>query len=235
MSKRARSSTPNDAALERMAEAGVEVVKSIHALETKGTNLVAEALGGREFIEYEHYPSNDVYDPKTHAQYYFHAHPQRRGRMSEYGHFHTFLRAAALSGAASEECPRGADGGPLCHLVAISMSREGRPLRLFTTNRWVTAEAWHPAATLISSLDRFEIGLSWPSSPLNRWITAMFTLFRDEIVELLSARDAAVARWRHAHSDRDVFEDRGLEVTSAAEIDLDRKLAGIRRRLGLED
>lgn len=220
--------------LERMAEAAAQAVQCIRALEKRGSNLVAAAVGGRDFIEFEHYPANDVYDPKTQAQYYFHAHPQTRGPWNDYGHFHTFLRTAALCGPSNGECSADTDAS-LCHLVAISMNSLGRPERLFTTNRWVTAESWHPASAVIASLDRFAIGLSRPSSSLNRWITAMFTLFRGEIAALLLERDAAVERWRGMHPKGDVFEDRGLEVTSALEIDLDRKLADIRRKLGLED
>jgi hypothetical protein len=84
-------------------------------------------------------------------------------------------------------------------------------------------------------LERFVIDLPWPSWPLNRWITAMLALYRHDIQDLLVKRDAAVERWRQAHPDTDVFEDRALEVTSGKAIDLDQRLAAIRRRLGLED
>ena len=45
-----------DTELERVAEAAAEVVNCIRVLEKSGTNLVAEALGGGEFIEFNHYP-----------------------------------------------------------------------------------------------------------------------------------------------------------------------------------
>ncbi|MBI3676974.1 MAG: hypothetical protein HY243_10220 [Proteobacteria bacterium] len=206
-----------------MAEAGAEIVNCIRVLEKDGSNLVAEVLSGCEFIEYDHYPASDVYDRETRAQYYFHAHPQTRGAWNDYGHFHTFLR------------PDADDDNPPCHLVAISMSQAGRPIRLFTTNRWVTAETWHPAEEVIAMLDRFVVDLARPSWPLNRWLSAMFVLFRSDIEALVKQRDVAVTRWRKKHPDRDVFEDRGLEVTSGKDIDLDRRLAEIRGRLGLED
>ncbi len=228
------------AQLERMAEAAAEVVNCIRVLERSGSTLVTEVLAGSEFIEFEHYPQDDVYDPQTHAQYYFHAHPQTRAEWNDYGHFHTFLRS---KGMPQEICPGasprtpGVDvaSDPVFHLIAISMNRQGRPVRLFTTNRWVTAETWCAAPHVIGMLDRFVVDLAKPSWPLNRWISAMITLYREDIERLIFERDARIAQWRGAHPDRNVFEDRALEVTSALAIDLDTRLALIRSRLGLED
>lgn len=231
------SETARKDALERQAEAAAEVVNCIRVLEKSGSNLVAEVLEGREFIEYDHYPPDDVYDPETHAQYYFHAHPPTRGEWNDYGHFHTFLRPRGMpQDVRPLPVPDAATGDDaLCHLIAISMTREGRPVRLFTTNRWVTAETWYTAPDAIRMLDRFTIDLSWPSWPLNRWISAMFVLYRDEIETLVRQRDGAIGDWMRDHPGEDVFEDRALEVTSGMAIDLDKKLADIRRKLGLED
>lgn len=231
------SETAGKDALERQAEAAAEVVNCIRVLEKSGSNLVAEVLEGREFIEYDHYPPDDVYDPETHAQYYFHAHPQTRGAWNDYGHFHTFLRPRGMPQDVHpfpvSDAATGDDA--LSHLIAISMNREGRPVRLFTTNRWVTAETWYTAPDVIRMLDRFTIDLSRPSWPLNRWISAMFILYRDEIETLVRQRDGAIGDWMRDHPGEDVFEDRALEATSGMAIDLDKKLADIRRKLGLED
>lgn len=229
----------HDEALERTAEAAAEVVNCIRVLEKSGTNLVAEALDGREFIEFEHYPPDDVRDVETHAQYYFHAHPQTRGAWNDYGHFHVFLGPQGMPAGVK---PSAVGDGPeatlsrdgLCHLVAISMDRSGRPVRLFTTNRWVTAETWYDADDVIAMLDHFEVDLALPSWPLNRWITAMVRLYRDDIAELLKERDRRIALWRQAHPERDVFEDRELEVTSGLPVNLDERLEKIRTKLGLE-
>ena len=234
------SPAETDAGLERIAQAAAEVVNCIRVLEKSDSNLVSEALDGREFIEFEHYPENDVYDPETHAQYYFHAHPQTRGEWNDYGHFHTFLRPKGIPkafrpAALPETRADDAATDPAFHLIAISMNRQGRPVRLFTTNRWVTAETWCAAPDAIGMLDRFVVDLAKPSWPLNRWISAMITLYRDDIERLILERDARIAQWRAAFPDRDVFEDRALEVTSAMAIDLDPRLALIRSRLGLMD
>ncbi|MBL6853077.1 MAG: hypothetical protein ISS15_06840 [Alphaproteobacteria bacterium] len=222
-----------------MAGAAAEVVDCIRVLEKSGSNLVAEALGGREFIEMEHYPPDDVRDPKSGSQFYFHAHPQTRGQWNDYGHFHLFLGAASIPSVLKPVVPdqcKTSEGGDaaLCHLIAISMTRQGRPVRLFTTNRWVTGGLYYEADELITVIDRFELDHAHPSSPLNRWMIAMLGLYRNEIGDLLLARDCAVTEWQSAHPATGVFEDRALEITSALDIDLDNRLEEIRRALRID-
>jgi len=52
--------------------------------------------GGGVFYEWNHYPEGDVYDPDSHAQYYYHAHPPQLRGGDEHGHFHTFLRPRGM-------------------------------------------------------------------------------------------------------------------------------------------
>ena len=82
--------------LERMAGAAVEVQRCERALTKSGDNVVAELLrNAGTFYEWEHYPKGDVYDPDSHAQYYYHAHAEGE-RPKEHGHFHTFLRQPGM-------------------------------------------------------------------------------------------------------------------------------------------
>ena len=219
--------------------AGAEVVDCMRVLTKSGTNLVAEVLSGREFIEFEHYPPNDVLDPESQAQYYFHAHPPERGTWNDYGHFHLFIRGGGIAessmpAALSFPQPPREMKGNICHLIAISMDQSGRPVRLFTTNRWVTAETWFAASDVIEMLDRFVVDLSWPSWPLNRWLTAMLVLYRPHIEKLIEERDRAVDAHQAAHPHLDAFEDRALEVTSGLDINLEDRLAEIRVMLGMD-
>jgi hypothetical protein len=102
------------------------------------------------------------------------------------------------------------------------------PVRLFTTNRWVTGETWYRAEDVCRMVDRFTIDLARPSWPVNRWLSAMFRLFRPEMLTLLAERDAAIMSWRRRHRGKvHVFEDRRLEVTSQRAIDLDDQLGRI--------
>ncbi len=127
---------------------------------------------------------------------------------------------------------QGEDNDKLSHLVAISMDSRGLPIRLFTTNRWVTGETWYGAEDVARMLDRFAVGTGGPSRPLNEWITAMFALFRPQMRVLLAARDAAIMSWRRRHRGKiHVFEDRRLDVTSATAIDIENQVRRIEAAL----
>ena len=211
--------------------AGEEVLECRRVLAKAGLNVVGEVLRGQgEFVEMEHYPRDDVFDADTHAQYYYHAH---RG-APEHGHFHTFLRAGGMPGGvaplpwpqASEDWPAGADA--LSHLVAISMDAWGEPTGLFATNRWVTGETWYPAEAVIRMLDRFEIDHAWPSWPTNRWLGAMLRLYRPWIEGLIRHRDAVIEAALRAHPQRDVFEDRALEITGFLPVSVDALVTALK-------
>lgn len=217
-----------------LAAAGAQARESMSALEKASLNLVGECLKGQgEFYELSHYPQDDVYDADSHSQYYFHTH---RGLQGEYGHFHTFLRAAGMppsvvpvKNSGSEDWPSGADA--LSHLICISMSQDGEPMGLFTTNRWVTGETWYKADDVVKMIDAFIVDHAFPNLAVNQWISAMFRLFKYEIIELLHERDRAIAQWKAEHPDQDVFEDRNLEVTSYKSINVDRKIDEIQHAL----
>ena len=247
------------AALELQAACGHEIVRCREALAREGRSILSAALGGAARVfHWRHYPAGDVYDPATHAQYFYHAHPPnvRAGAASgEHGHFHAFLRTHGLKlgarplvmpelaiaghpavpsqAAPSAPAPAGEPDAPWVHLVAIAMDRAGRPLRLFTTNRWVTGETWYTAADVAGSLDRFRVGGEAPSL-LDRWVTAMLGLFRPTVARLLSDRDAAVMNFRRRRRGKvHVLEDRRLEIVSWAAVDVDaefhRVMAALRR------
>jgi len=111
--------------------------------------------------------------------------------------------------------------------VAIAVDRAGEPIRLFTTNRWVTGETWYRADDVIGMLDRFRIVAGEPSVLLNRWLEAMVRLFQPEIAVLLRNRDRAILDWRWRWPRRNAFEDSRLEIASSFEIDLEARLAAV--------
>ena len=169
---------------------------------------------------------------------------QMAGPARERGHFHTFLRAEGMPPgvaplllpelAVAEVAALPPQAAPIkrgsrdevSHLIAIAVDRRGEPLRLFTTNRWVTGETWYPADDVIQMLDRFVVAEAEPSEVLNRWVGAMIQLFRPQIGALLRARDEAVMAWRRRRR-TEVFEDPRLEVTSSLDITLEAQFAFI--------
>jgi hypothetical protein len=215
--------------LRAMLSAGMDILECRRVLGKGGLNLVGEVLRGQKtFVEYEHYPENDVYDPDTHSQYYYHAH---RGMAGEHGHFHTFLR---LSGPAAGAAGRAEQDGPV-PLIAISMDAYGWPIGLFATNRWVTGGLWVPANEAIDLLPSFRIDHAYPSWPVNRWISAMFSLFRPHIESLLRHRDIVIAARGAALPGTDVLEDRELEVTGSLPVSVEETVTGLRALLNMEE
>lgn len=196
-------------------DAAAEVAASTRELAEHGLNPVTAVLDGAGVVEeWVHYPlPDDIHDPATGAEYYYHAHEAAARAAGEHGHFHTFLRPVHATGSGQ----RSPDA--FTHLIGISMDRHGRPFRLFTTNRWVTGEEWRRADEIIPMLDRFVVDVARPRHALNRWLTAMVRLFRPTIVELIRARDNMLAT-APRHDGLDLHEDRALHVISEANIDL---------------
>ena len=113
------------------------------------------------------------------------------------------------------------------------MDRLGFPIGLFATNRWVTAGGWYHARDVVRMVDRFRMDHAYPSWPTNRWMSAMFQLFRPQIAALVMQRDEVLASWQERHPDRDPYEDRELEITGSLRITVDEQLRAVRRELGL--
>jgi len=235
------------AEIERMASAAAVIADCRRDLAARKRNILSEVMAAETTVrEWRHYPDGEVYDPKSHAQFFYHTHSASGRPAPEHGHFHTFLRAEGMPvGAAPLILPEIAvaevaasppQAPPLkhgtreevSHLVAIAVDHRGEPIRMFTTNRWVTGETWYHADDVIRMLDRFAISEVAPSQTLNRWIGAMLRLFRPQIAGLLRVRDETVMEWRRRRR-TNVFEDPALEVTSSLDIRLDAQLAFLDR------
>ena len=224
--------------LQAMLDAGREALEWRRILAKSGDNLVGEVLKHEgPFYILDHYPTGDVFDPESHAQWYYHAH-DKKDRPGEHGHFHTFMRGGGMPEGVQpallpDFAPKANKHDLVCHLIAISMDRAGWPIGLFTTNRWVTGETWYAAHDVSAMLDRFDLKMGKPSWPVNRWLSAMLILFRPQIEELLQQRDERISAWQREHSEvENVYEDRRLEVTSQIPISVEAQVELLGRRLG---
>lgn len=245
---------------EREAEAAARVRECCAALAARGTTVVREATGqgAGDIADWRHYPDGEIYDPASHVQYFYHRHPAPAAATAsighgpiEHGHFHLFLRGEGipagvtpllLPDVAVANAPLPRQSAPLkrggrdevCHLVAIAVDTGGEPIRLFTTNRWVTGETWYRAEDVTLMLDRVRLGDATAPAPadpwLNRWIEALVRLFQPDIATLLRHRDKRVMDWRWRWPRSNVFEDARLEVTSSVAIDLKARLAAVEAR-----
>ena len=231
-----KMSTLSPETLTSMLAGGEEIEECYRVMAKTGDNVVGELLRNQgTFYQWNHYPNGDIYDHATHSQYFYHAHVKGQ-RKGEHGHFHTFLRAKGMPAgiapiAYSGDAEWPVDDKALSHLIGISMNPKGFPIGLFSVNRWVTGEAWYTADDVVAMFGRFNIDHASPSWPANRWITAMLRLFHPQIIELVYKRDVVVADWQRKYPDRDVYEDRDLEITSTMAISVDKQIAGVRAAL----
>jgi len=231
------------------ADAAAEFLAVFQAFSATRSGLIATLLGGAEPKPDAHYPTGEIWDQITHAQYFFHAHPEGDRHDDEVGHFHTFLGQGGMprgllplvlpemalapltlpvkeKGGVSMTHRSARDRGVFSHLIGISVDALGTPLSLFTTNRWVTGETWYRAEDVVRLLDRFAFAEPSPTALADRWLVAVLRLLRRPIVELIQERDAAVMDWRRRRSRQShVFDDRRLEVTSEREVDFAAELA----------
>ena len=224
--------------MEEMLATGRDLLDWRAILAKSGDNLVGDVLKNQgTFYILDHYPKGDVFDPESHAQWYYHAHDKSE-RPGEHGHFHTFVRGGGMpegiAPAALPDVQLKADRHDLvCHLVAVSMDSAGWPVGLFTTNRWVTGETWYRAHDVCAMLDSFDMKMNKPSWPVNRWLTAMLRLFRPQIEQLLVQRDERVRAYQREHPEVDnVYEDRKLEVTSQMPVTIEGQVRALEEALG---
>ena len=242
---------------DRQQDAAATLRECRATLAALGSSIVRQAIGtgSAETVGWRHYPDGEVYDPISHAQYFYHSHPDAAGAAAastgEHGHFHLFLRgeglpagitpvvlpeiAVANAPSPSQSVPlRRSSSDRVCHIVAIAHDAQGNPTRLFTTNRWVTDETWYRANDVAKLLDRWRLREGSEPRLLNRWLRAIVLLFRDEIGTLLDERDLALTNWRWRWPRSNPFEDRRLEVLSSCRIDLEARLAAVEAAVDVE-
>lgn len=196
---------------QRSADAVQSVVEQIVAWATAGQSAPRRLLGGaEEFLEWTHYPQPDSINPQSGWRYYYHTHPPQQRLTREHGHFHIFVPG-----------PDQPDAGPdrgFSHLVGLSVDEKGLPLRLFTTNRWVTGENWRPATELVAFLRSPALGSAQPED-ISLWLDNLLILFADDIRTLLYARDRRLASMMH-NARHDRKNDRRLRIPSQCKINL---------------
>lgn len=222
------SGLSDDAILAMNAAAG-EIGAAMHAAYRANSNVVWDFLRfEQQVLPDHHYPDDNVYDPESGSQYYYHSH-----RADEHGHFHCFIMHGGLPDTAKPIPDQRLDmrdpdfTDPFAHLVAISMDEFGHPQGLFTTNRWVTQEVVYPADQIIALLDQFQIDHTFPAWSTNRWLTAMVALFRPQIESLIWARESEFKRLSEKSPNGVVYEDTSHEILSFAKINVTEQVKAV--------
>jgi hypothetical protein len=176
-----------------------------------GRTLNEAALcGARDFIEWQHYPNNDLADKQSGYEFYYHAHSADEMPKGEHGHFHVIKRHAKS----------------FHHLVGIALDQKGLPVRLFITNQWVTGEDMADSNLVMQSVMEFQMDITGRMAPVGKWIGALMQLFQSEIKGLLVKRDQEIARLAVNLGNREgVLNSREHHVLSECKIDLMSRLS----------
>lgn len=180
---RSATATHPACAMVRLQAAAAEVAEVQWCYAQRGLSLASAALAGAtQFHRWAHHPRNDLIDPVLGTRCFYHAHDAAECAPGEHGHFHVFapVPPAAVRPAQPD----------FVHLVGISLGADGLPLRLFTTNRWVTGEHWLGAPQLQPLLADFGCSARGRLAPVARWVQGIVRLHAELIGELLVERDA---------------------------------------------
>ena len=196
-----------------LAAARASVTAFVEATESSGS-LLQSWIEGREVVEFEHYPPDEVIDARRGSQFYYHSH---RDGDREHGHLHLFWHATSSGRRRYSRPgrPRWVRTAPT-HLVGISLDARGLPVGLFTVNRWVTEGPWFDAATTMSFVERFEMADVAGHAQSCRWLTGFVQLYQPLIAHLLAQRDRRLARRADLAQ---ALADHRLEILSQVPID----------------
>lgn len=177
-----------------------------------GRTLNQAALcGAKDFIEWRHYPNNDMVDERSGYEFYYHAHSADEMPNGEHGHFHVIKRYAKS----------------FHHLIGIALDQKGLPTRLFTTNQWVTGEELADSKLVIKSIKGFDMDIKGRMAPVGKWIGALFQLFIGEIEALVLERDQKIAQLVTEMGKRElILNSKRHHVLSECKIELMSRLSG---------
>jgi hypothetical protein len=185
-----------------------ELRNLLEELERKGTSVIDLVRGGQPVQPWRLYPGESgIFDRRSHYQFYYHSH----GSDHEAGHFHTVRLFADHT----------------AHLVAISMTPDGWPQALFTLNLWAIGDVYESAENLRRYVRRFQLAERIGPPALVRFVNLVFWAFGLEIEGLQEEKIETLAAYRAAHPDRDIFEDRSLEILSRVAVDVRAGAQGV--------
>jgi hypothetical protein len=200
-----------------------EVAEEVLAIQMhyaeKGLSMAQVALAGAsDFVQFRHYPKNDLVDIDSGYEMYYHAHPlgeSDKSKNLEHGHFHLFQRDLD-------------EPNKFTHLIAISLNQQGLPIKLFTTNQWVTGETIREVKKLKLVLADFRVNTKGRMAPLARWVSGLVHIFHDEAIDLLRVRDQKMKKLSGSGKDKNFFlEDRKHHVLSEVRVNLINKLESL--------
>lgn len=212
-------------------EAAHTVIETITQMAQEQRPLMLRVVpeDGAKF--WTHYPEKDARSASTKARWYYHVHAPGDRAPDEHGHFHLFLHRSQMQDSAKITVmpPQGEDAkAHVTHIIALSIANNGIPRAWFATNRFVTNEFLYSADDMIEHLDLYNVDDTKEDDLVNRFVTAMVALYREEITDLLRQRDEAQAKLVEEHGPEKAYEKAsGVEVLASIPIDLDAKISAL--------
>ena len=191
----------------------------VQSLARRGSSPLHAVLRGRlEPIAQEQYPRPGInWIGDDELGYFYHTHGPARQRRIGHGHFHLFARVPRRQDEA--HC------APYVHLIGIDVDATGKPLRLFTTNLWVTAGVLRPQRFVRQELLRFaELGRRMEGGP-ERWIGLILGLYPWQVADVLRSRDARLESWRRQGVEARRLADRRIRLLSSLALPFGRMRA----------
>ena len=211
-------------------QAAVIVIETITAMAQEQKPLMLRVVPEDGATFWTHYPKGDARDKHCQSRWYYHVHAAGNRDEDEHGHFHLFLHRTQLSDGLVPKVwpPLGEDAkAHVTHLIALSIANSGVPRAWFATNRFVTNEFLYPADVMIDHMPDFNVDATFEDDLVNRFVTAMVALYRDEIADLLRQRDARQEQLEAEHGEAAYEQASGMEVLAQIPIDLDAKIASL--------
>ncbi len=211
-------------------EAAQTVIETITQMAGEQRPLMTRVLPSQDVNFWKHYPEKDARDAKTKSRWYYHVHAPSNRDPGEHGHFHLFLhRDQLIKGTQVAVMPPEGEKAKahVTHLIALSIDTNGIPMSWFTVNRFVTNEFLYPADVMIRHLPLYNVDKTQEDDLVNRLVTAMVALYRDEIADLLRQRDVRQAELVAEYGDKAYEKASGVEVLSSIPIDLDAKISSL--------
>jgi len=195
--------------------AAIKAIETTQSFLKQGKTVVSEIIGDAPYVEWEHYPRGDA-KSRSGGSFYYHAHSAAQRMPQEHGHFHVFAPNSR------QDCPA---EQRYTHIAALSVDSRGMPLRVFTTNQWVTAECWEDAERVCALARNTALGDAKPHR-VGRWLDAMLALFRPQIEYITRLRDARVVALQQRGRTR-LLDDRRTHILSQCRIDFSTQILAL--------
>ena len=208
---------------ERMQNAAHDLISCLEDFAHRGQVPLAAVVGepGAPCL-WQHYQGNaatPLGDRPQSLHYYYHSHAVTGLLRNEHGHYHLF----AQLGADGSGSPR------YTHIVAIGVDARGLPLRLFTTNRWVTDETWLAADRVLALAEGIASATGPTEDAVERWLRAQLGIFAPQITALLRHRDQRIERRMGNGHRPGLLEDRRMHVLSQCRVSMQHQLTAFDR------